>query len=174
MMPMILSGLQLRSVVAVEDTGLGIVPSNSSPAQSTLASSPSSTHILLAGPAAHGPQRLQKLFLLAGPPHRSNAQTRFLSPRGRTLRCCIPADKASIFRVLSPPRSAPGTPARPGSSVDLRPTQLSDVYGGRSARHLAAAFLPGQKNLTGNDHVELTVVVVLFVFRITFILYGGH
>lgn len=65
--------------------------------------------------------------------------------------------------------------------MDLRPTQLSDIYGGQRARHLAAAFLPGQKNLTGNDHIELTVVVVLFVylfvFSITFILcgfYRGH
>lgn len=83
------------------------------------------------------------------------------SALGAQAQMRIPADKASIFIVLSPPRSAPGTSARLGSLVDL---QLSDIYGRQKGRHLAAVFLLGQKNLTAGGHVKLAVVVLFVCF----------
>lgn len=100
LMAMILSGLELRSIVEVEDTDLGIVPTHCR----------NQTFLLLSQlsppPAAHGLQRLPKLFLLAGPPHRSNAQTRFLSPRGASSDAAFQQTKLA-FSESSPHRAQP-------------------------------------------------------------------
>lgn len=73
---------------------------------SQLSPPPSPPHTFCCRPAAHGLPRLPKLFLLAGPPHRSNAQTRFLSPRGASSDAAFQQTKLA-FSESSPHRAQP-------------------------------------------------------------------